>query len=302
MGIKKGIHHLKHTRPQWYKDYHEWEHHATLHWVSFIVSSAIIIMGFANIVIQVTQNANVKDASAATTTMTQAVNAGSLTIGNSGAQVLTDASVSISNQDTTGSLGTITVTDNRGTGVGWTATATSSHFIKANTAVKVTGSNDTVTTDAASTYSSSAVGTYTITINIGGAVGVATFDVSGLETASAVSTGSGSGIAIGTRGILANFAAATYVTGDSWTIRVDIIPVTGFRVTPGSLTTISGSASNVSAGSQHIWSTTSDATTLVTASTNYGMGSYSVAPDLLLTVPANSFANSYTATVTETVN
>jgi hypothetical protein len=302
MNIKRGIHHVRHTRPQWYKDYHQWEHHSTLHWATFVVSSLVILMGFVNVISQYSQNP-FKRANAATdsTILTQEVTAGALTISNSGDESLSSASVSTSNQNTTGSLGTITVTDARGTGVGWSATATSTDFYKVNSAVQASGANNTVTTDATSTYSNSTGGTYTITIDTGGAVGVATFDVTGVETANDVSTGDGSEIAIGTRGVLVDFAAATYVTGDSWTVRVDTIPVTGIRVTPGSVTTISGASTNVTDGAQHTFTTTADATALITATEGYGLGSYSVAPALQVTVPANSYANTYTATVTETV-
>jgi hypothetical protein len=299
MNVKKGMHHIRHSRPQWYKEYHKWEHHGTLHWITFVVSSTVILMGFFNIVSQMTQTPLVKPAHAATTTLSQDITGGSLTLSNSGDQSLGSASVSTSNQNTTGSLGTITVTDARGTGVGWNATATSTHFIKVNSAVKTSGSNNTLTTDGTSTYSSATAGTYTITISTGGGVGVAKYDVSGLESASGVTTGAG--VSVGTRGVTVTFASATYVIGDSWTIRVDVIPVTGLRVTPGSLTTIAGSSTSVTAGSQHTFTTTSDATALITAAAGFGLGSYSVTPDLQLTVPANSFANSYTATVTETV-
>lgn len=299
--MSSALHHIKHTRPQWYKDYHQWEHHAALHWATFVVSSIVIMVGFFNVVSQMFHTANPQQANAytATTNVTQNVNAGLLTIANTGDQTLTAATVSINSQNTTGSLGTITVDDARGTGVGWAATATSTHFIKYNSPVTTSGSNSTLTVDSTSTYNSATQGTYTITIATGGSAGVATFNVTGLETASGVTTGTG--VSAGTRGLKLNFAAATYVTGDQWTIRVDVIPVTGFQVTPGSLTTISGVSTNVTAGSVHTFSSTSDAMALITASTGYGLGSYSVTPSLQLTVPANSYANSYIATVVETV-
>ncbi len=298
MNIKNGLHNLKHNRPQWYTEYHQWEHHATLHWATFIVSTLVILMGFMNVVMQLTQNTTVKSANAASTILTQDITAGSLTLSNSGDESLDPASVSTSDQDTTGSLGTITVTDNRGTGTGWNATVSSTHFIKYNAAVMTGGANATVSVDSTSTYSSDVQGTYTITITSGGAAGVATFGVSGLETASGTT---GQNVAIGTRGLIVDFAAATYTTSDAWTIRVDVIPVTGLEVTPGSLTTIAGSASNVTAGSVHTFSGISDPTAIITAASGYGLGSYSVTPDLVLTIPGNSYANSYTATVVETV-
>lgn len=301
MTIKKGIHHIRHSRPKWYKEYHQWEHHAVLHWVTFIVSSIVIMMGFFNTVSQMLKTPTVDKAHAATasTTLTQDVTAGVLSISNTGTQALSSTAVSISNQNTTGSLGTITVTDNRGTGVGWSATATSTHFIKYNSPTTTGGSNNTLSVHSSATYNNATQGTYTVTITSGGSSGVAQFSISGLETATGLTTGAA--VSAGTRGLVLSFAAATYTTSDSWTIRVDVLPVTGLQLTPGSLTTISGSSTNVTAGSVHTFSSTSDATSLISASTGYGLGSYSVTPSLQLTVPANSYANSYTATVVETV-
>lgn len=267
-----------------------------LHFASLFVISIIMVFGlyaaFASV--------ETIYASSASTNVSQDVTNGTLSISNTGDQSLSSTAVSTSNQNTTGTLGTITVTDSRGSGVGWNTTATSTHFIKVNAAVMTAGSNNTVTSDVSSTFDHATGGTYTITITSGGSSGVAQFSVAGLETASNVTTGSG--IAIGTYGVKATFASATYVNGDSWTIRVDVLPVSGFRVTPGSVTTIAGSSTNVTGGSQHTFTTTSDATALITATSGYGLGSYSVAPALQLTVPANSYANTYTATVTETAS
>ncbi len=297
MNIKTGLHHIRHTRPQWYKQYHEWEPHVFLHWTAFIISSIIILLGLTNAVSQL----QVKKAGAtsSSTTLSQDLTSGTLTISNTGGQTLTAGAVSTSSQLTTGSLGTITLVDNRGTGVGWSATATSTNFIKYNNPVTTGGTNDTLSVDSTSTYDSTTGGTYTVTITTGGSVGTAKFDVSGLETATGVSTGAS--VSVGTRGLVLDFAAATYTTSDSWTIRVDVIPVTGLQITPGTLTTIAGSSSNVTAGSVHTFTDTADATDLITASSGYGMGSYSVAPALQLTIPASSYANTYTATVVETV-
>lgn len=301
MNPSRALHHIRHKRPHWYQEYHKWEHHGTLHWITFVASCLIILIGFATVIAQMSVNTPIVKAHADTksTVLTQAVTGGSLTISNDGNHTLGAATVDVTDQNTTGTLGTITVTDNRGSGVGWNTTATSTNFVKVNAAVKTSGSNTTVTTNTGSTYSANTAGIYTITIANGGSAGVATYDVTGLETASGITTGTG--VAVGTHGVLADFGVATYVTGDSWTIRVDVIPVTGLQVTPGSLTTIAGSSTNVSAGSVHTFSSTADATALITASAGYGLGSYSVAPSVQLTVPANSYANTYTATVTETV-
>lgn len=311
MDVKKGIHHIKHTRPKWYKDYHEWEHHTTLHWISFAASSAIIIMGFANIIIQLTQNTPIQKAGAATdtTTVTQVVSGGSLTLGNTGAESLTGATASSNAQDTTGDLGVLTVTDSRGTGVGWSLTAESTDFYKYNNPTTVSGAK-TLALGTSTAYATSSADTdltrsdtYTITIDIAGNSGVATFDVTGAETVNDQTTGSN--VAVGTKGLKVNFNDTGYGTGNQWTVRVDTIPVTGFRINPGTKTVISGSGTNVTEGSTAFFSdgdyNGTFTATLLTASSTYGMGSYSVNPTLQLAVPANTYANTYTATVTETV-
>lgn len=300
MNIKKGIHKIRHARPQWYKEYHEWEHHATLHWITFIVSCVVILVGFFNVAYQLVQKAPVTPAHAATATqnVTQSVTGGSLTITNAGNQSMSGATVQTNAQTTTGSLGTITVTDNRGTGAGWSTTATSTHFIKFNSPVTTGGANNTVSVNSGSTFSSGTGGTYTITITTGGAAGVAVFSVSGLESASNQTTGTN--VAVGTFGLHVDFAAATYTTSDSWTIRVDVIPVTEFTLTPGSVYS-TNSLTGVSGGSLHTFSSTSDPATIMTATAGDGMGQYLATPSASLVVPGNSFANTYTATVTETV-
>jgi hypothetical protein len=259
-----------------------------------------MVMGFVNAVMLLQQYPLTSaDAASGSTTVTQQVNAGTLNISPQSNASLSSVTVNATaSQNSTGNLGTVTITDNRGSGVGWSATATSSDFTFINTALKVSGANNTVTSGG--TYTNSAGGTYTITITTGGAVGAAKFSVSGLESASNQTTGSG--VAIGSRGVTATFAAATYVIGDSWTVRVDTIPVTNLLFTPNTFTTISGSSTGVTNGSAHTFTTTSDATTILTASSGNGMGSYSDNPALQLSVPAATYANAYTATVTETVN
>lgn len=261
-----------------------------------------MLLGFINTVLLLQQYPLLPaHAATGTTTVNQTVSGGTLNISTGGIATLSAVTVNATAaQNSTGNLGTVTVTDNTGTGVGWSSTATSTHFIKANAAVKTVGNNNTVTTDSSSTFSSATGGTYTITITTGGAVGAAKFSVAGLETAANQTTAASA--AIGTYGVTATFAAATYVIGDQWTIRVDVIPVTGLQVTPNSFTTVAGSSTGVTNGSVHTFSSTSDPTTILTASSGNGMGSYSDNPALQLSVPAATFANSYSATITLTVN
>lgn len=303
--IKRAYHHARHTRPRWYHEYHKWEHHSTLHMVTLALSSFVIIMGFANAFILM-RDYPLKQSRAATATVTANVTAGALMIFTT-ESVATLSAVTVNvqtSQNSTGSLGTITIEDNRGSGAGWSSTMTSSHFYKYQSAVMTGGSNNTVTTSVNSTAYTGTAGTYTITITGGGAAGVATYSVTGPGADSNSGT-TGTDVNIGTKGLKATFGAATYTVSDSWAIRVDTIPVTGFQVTPGLLTpNFLSDDTNVNEGSQHTFTDTNDPTTLISASSagGYGMGSYSVTPSLQLTVPAATFANAYTATVTMTVN
>ena len=303
--MENALYHLKNTRPQWYKDYHEWEHHAVLHWVTFAVSCVIILIGFINVIAQPEQKIEVKQAGAATATtvVSQQVTNGSLTINNTGNQTMGSIGVDIISHNTTGSLGDITVTDSRGSGVGWTAAATSTNFYKYNDPVTTGGTNGTVTIGSSSIpYATSSAGTYLIAItNIdgGSGAGQAEYSVSGLESTQVNAT-TGTNVPVGSLGLRVTFASASYTLSDRWTVRVDTIPVTGFMVDPQTVSTISGDSSNVLPGSIDTFTATNDAITLMNAEAGYGMGQYKVTPDLTLTVPANTYANTYTATVTET--
>lgn len=299
--LKKAVHHLANTRPQWYKDYHEWRYHGILHWATFVVSCVIILMAFMNVLGEFASEQNVNKASAtAQTHVRQDITGGALTIAQTGDEYMSTVSASINHQDSTGDLGTVTVTDARGTGVGWSATATSTNFYKYNTPVTTSGVNS-ITLGNSTPYATSSAGTYTITITTGGTPGNALFSVAGLETLSDQPTTGGTDVSVGTRGLKANFSG-TYSIGDQWTIRVDTIDLTRFRLTPGSLTTISGSNTNVTPGSLNFFDSISENVNLITATAGYGLGSYSIAPTLGLGIPANSYTNTYTARVTLTAS
>lgn len=264
------------------------------------MSTIVMLLGFVNAVMLMQRyNLTPAEAATGTTNVTQSVIAGTLTIVPAATAALSSVTASVtSSQNSTGNLGTVTVTDNRGSGVGWSATATSTNFYAINSAVTTSGGNSITT---GGTYNNATGGTYTVTITTAGPPGTAQFSVAGVETLSNQPTTGGT-VAVGTRGVTATFSGS-YTIGNAWTIRVDTIPVTGFQLTPGSLTTIAGSATNVTAGSVHTFSSTADATSLITAASTggYGMGSYSVNPALQLTIPAGTYASSYVAVVTETV-
>ncbi len=259
-------------------------------------------MAFINVLNEFSSSREITKANAtAQTHVRQDITGGALTIAQTGDEYMSTVSASINHQDSTGDLGTVTVTDARGTGVGWSATAQSTNFYKYNNPTTTSGAKS-LTLGNSTPYSTSSAGIYTITIDTGGDPGTATFDVTGLETVNDVATTGGTDIAVGTRGLKVNFPDTGYATGNQWTIRVDTIDVTRFSLTPGSLTTISGINTNVTPGSLNFFDSTSENVNLITATAGYGLGSYSVPPTLGLGIPANSYTNTYTARVTLTAS
>lgn len=65
---------------------------------------------------------------AATTTLNAIINSGTLTITNPSIATISAVNLEGTAQASTGSLGSVTVTDNRGTGMGWSVTAAVSDF------------------------------------------------------------------------------------------------------------------------------------------------------------------------------
>lgn len=201
-------------------------------------------------------------------------------------------------QSSSGSLGLSTLTDARGTGAGWSLTATTTPFSNVATPVQTVGSIGSIVTGGS--YTGTSAGTYTVTIATGGVLGVATYTVSGLETQAATATGVAT--ALGTRGVTTTFAAATYVSGEQWTIAVNIIPASNISVTPSAVTAVSGSTTGVTAGSPYSFTTGSDPATIMSSTVGNGLGVYTNTPTLNLAIPAGTKAGSYVATVTETAS
>lgn len=289
-----------HRRPEWYHRYHGWSHHAKINW-SFLIAILTVfnLMVFGSTGGNFGHSPFIQSTNAASTTITQAVTAGSVALVSQTSASMSAVGINATTaQISTGNLGTTTVTDNRGSGAGWSVTATATSFYVINGAVKTSGSNNSVASGGI--YSGITGGTYTVTIATGGAAGVATYTVGGVEAQAATTTGNA--VVIGTKGVTATFAAATYITGDSWTIRVDTIPVTSLTLTPPVLTTVAGSSSGVTVGGAHTYTGVSDPATLMTATSGNGMGSYSTNPTLVLSVPAATYANNYTATIIETAS
>jgi len=245
---------------------------------------------------------------AATTNVDVTLSAGSLTLTSSGTATLSGLTVSTSAATSTGSIANVSVTDERGSGAGWSAVMTSQHFTATSSVTLLSGSNSTVTFTGRYDGLDGVLdpnGTFIVEIvETGGAVGTAVFQFTDPAGNVGATSTTASSIAL-SNGITARFATATYSVGDKWSIGVDVFPYTGFQVTPGSITAASGSTTGVTAGSAEFFagsSATSDAKTLMTATVNNGMGDYDQAPSLSLGVHENSLIGTFKADAVITVS
>ncbi len=245
---------------------------------------------------------------AAVTSVDVVMTGGSLSLTSSSSASLGGLTVSTSVATSTGSIANVSVTDIRGSGAGWSAVMTSKHFTSTSTVKTLSGSNNTV--DFTGIYDGldgvlDPNGTFLVEIEAtAGAVGTALFkwtdpagnQTTGVTTASSVTL---------SNGISVTFATATYVTGDKWSVGVDLFPYTGLYLTPGTITAASGDLSGVTVGSTLYFTgstVTSDSKTLMTAAVNSGFGDYDQAPALDISVHANSLVGTFSADATITIS
>lgn len=202
----------------WYKNYHRWPYHGHFHW--FIVACLSLLLISSILMFKFSSDTKTKESSVlGTTTLYVTINAGSLSLSTTSTATLSATTVAETAGSATGNIGTITVTDNRGSGAGWSVTATSSDF---------TCCTPTRT-----------------------------------------------------------------------------IPVTNLTINPNNSTLVGvngASTTNVTPGSSHTFTSTSDSTSIVTASSGYGMGQYTINPSVTLTIPVGVYAGTYTATLTITAS
>lgn len=202
----------------WYKNYHRWPYYSQFHWLivlCFLVTivSSILIFKFQSDI--ETQEGNVLG----TTTLYATVNAGSLSLSTTSIATLSATTVAETEGSATGDTGTITTTDNRGSGAGWSVTSTSSDFTCCSPTRTIAVTNLTINPDNST--------------------------LAGVNGAS---------------------------------------------------------TTNVTAGSSHTFTSTSDSATIVTASSDAGMGQYTINPSVTLTIPVGVYAGTYTATLTITAS
>ncbi len=249
----------------------------------------------------------VRETSAATTNLDLTMSSGSLGVTSSASATLTGATVSASAATSTGTIANVSVIDNRGSGAGWSAIMTSEHFTATSSVALLSGANSTVTFTGR--YDGlygvlSPNGTFLVEVTTGGAVGTAIFkwdDPLGNQETGSTTAAS----VVLSNGVTVEFATATYVVGDKWSIGVDVFPYTGFEVTPGNITAASGSLEGVTEGSVEFLAgsgITSDAKTLMTATVNNGTGDYDQGSSLSLGIHANSLNGTFKADATITVS
>lgn len=266
---------------------------------ALIASLLLVVSGFA-----------AYKAGAATTNMDLTMSAGALSITSSGAATLTGKTVSASAQTSTGSIANVSVTDERGSGAGWSVVMNSQHFTTRAAHKTIVDTDSDGITGLTGTYDGldgvlDPNGTFIVEITTGGAVGTAVFkwtDPAGNAT---------TGVTTASTNLLSNGItvdwndAATYDVGDKFSAAVDVFPYTGLTVTPGSVIANSGSLTGVTAGSAGALtgsSATSDSKALMTAAINTGFGDYDQAPSLSLGVHANSLSGSFVADATITAS
>jgi len=232
---------------------------------------------------------------AATTSLYQEVDPGALTINSAGSDAMSGTTANATHdQLTSGSLGAVNVTDNRGSAAGWSATMTASNFTYLEPPVRVSGSTGGITLGGSFTGNSSTP--FTVTITAAGPVGSSQFSVTGVSGPLTTAAGD---IALGSTGLTVRFSAGTYQVGDQWTFRDDVIPASNLTVTMPNVNGVAGGYQGVQPGPVHSFS---DSSTIMSAPAGSGMGFFTDIPSLALTIPASTHSGTYVATITETVN
>ena len=246
---------------------------------------------------------------AATTSLSQSMGAGTLTVSAPGSANFGGLTVSTNDQTTTSTISGVAPINTVGSGASWSMTMTTTNLSTRGTSYKLAGSNDTVTFSG--TYdgvpginpNSGALGSFNVKITTGGAVGVAVFQWTGVTGVTTSTITTASSVALG-NGISVNFSAATYVVNDEWQVGVDVFPYTSLTATPGSITAVSGVNNGMTAGNSGVFAgagITSSARTLLTSNYHRGMGSYTQPTPLSQVAHSNSLAGAYSSTVTITV-
>lgn len=274
---------------------------------------------------------------AATTNVTAQVSAGTLTLSSPNSLLLSSAAVSNSNGTTTGTVSGISVSDNRGTGAGWTVTATFSNLaINYDSGATTLSSFVRTVSGSPNPGITAATGVMALALNDCQSSFSGTGSIPCGEIKVVVKTVSGSPAKPATvdvylpndhttpfesnitltanqldiGGVYTFGSSTAYAVNNEFRIRADILPYAQMTSESSSLagsgnpapptTGMTTASSAAYAGSSS--NSTSNSRTLVTAPVNTGMGSYSFNEDLSLAVHSNPLAAGYQATLTYTVS
>ncbi len=238
-----------------------------------------------------------------TSTVTVAAVGGSLDVTIAGPAAIAGATLGAA---ATGSLPVATWSDLTGTGAGWNGTVQVSNLTYTGTwtasgvntgVVLSTGATDTGSytgTDNGVTYtvtSTDASGGFSYTSN-------ATGDTSGTGTATA-----GTPTAVGTQGLLIDFTTLPTAAGESWTIKVgtqaaDAFTYTGSTIVGVNPPVATNTSSAITGGGV---GTLGSSLKILSAAAGTGQGSFTVTPNVSVTLDANSWAATYGANVQYTI-
>ena len=154
---------IKLTEKSWYKNYHLWPYHAHFHWLIVLCFSVMMIS--AVFIFKLQTDIKIQEGSVlGTTTLYATVNAGSLSLSNTSLATLSATTVAESAGSATGSTGTITVTDNRGSGAGWSVTSTSTAFSCCSDAHTIAVTNLTVNPNNSTLAGANGASTTSVTV------------------------------------------------------------------------------------------------------------------------------------------
>ena len=95
--------------------------------------------------------------------------------------------------------------------------------------------------------------------------------------------------------------SVTLATSDFTANTTQTIPAANLSVEPGSVTVLTGKSDGVTAGAVKSPTAAGDPLVIMNAGESKGMGRYKISPVIKLTIPSETLAGEYTATITVTV-
>lgn len=255
-------------------------------------------------------------ASAATTSVSQVMSGGSLSVSSDASASFTARTISSSEQSGTASVG-LSISDTRGSGAGWTVTMTATPLTTTRIFADSANTGDMIMTQGTGKYTGAhgqidheAPCMLTYIVVTGGSAGTATFTVADntVQNSSCTYDGSSTPTSQGDeftvhRGITADISGSG-TTGDKFYVLMDMYPGSDLSAVCNAAVATSGTTDQVSAGSCGAFSGSnvlSDSLTVLTAPAGYGLGTYTQQIDYTLTMHQNAIAGTYLGSLTFTI-